>query len=80
MSENGNPVPRVIPLNEIIASAVINIPGIHYDSLSKMLSSALKNEEALAQIHNLDFIETETSAPEEIPPPAETDLLEPEVL
>jgi Fe-S-cluster containining protein len=67
MSVDGHPVPRVIPINEIIASAVINLPMNHYDSLPKMLFRALENEKELAQIHNLEFIGNEGSQASEEP-------------
>lgn len=52
-----NPVPRLIPLNEIIISAAINQEGQQFGSLPKMLSAALTRLRDVQKIHTLDFKE-----------------------
>lgn len=55
----------MIPINEIIASAVINLPRNHYDSLPKMLHRAIESERELAQIHRLEFVDDEKTPSKE---------------
>lgn len=51
----GNPVPRLIPLNEIIISSAINQEGNQFGALPKMLAAALTRLRDVQKIHSLDF-------------------------
>lgn len=50
-----NPVPRLIPLNEIIISASVSQEGNQFGSLPKMLLAALTRLRDVQKIHTLDF-------------------------
>jgi uncharacterized protein len=50
-----NPIPRLIPLNEIIISAAISQEGNQFGSLPKMLAAALARLRDVQKIHTLDF-------------------------
>jgi Fe-S-cluster containining protein len=54
-----NPVPLVVPMNEIILSAALNLSGNSFGSLPKMLAAALKRlqEQQVETIRGLDFAE-----------------------
>ncbi len=51
----GNPVPRLIPLNEIIISSAISQVGNQFGALPKMLAAALTRLRDVQKIHNMDF-------------------------
>lgn len=51
-----SPVPRLIPMNEIIMSAYVTLAESRHGSLSKMLLRTLKTRD-LAKIRDLDFVE-----------------------
>jgi len=52
-----SPVPRLIPLNEIILSAAINLPQNNFGALPKMLAQAMKQIKDVRDMHKLDFTE-----------------------
>jgi|GEM_PF-1406307 Predicted Fe-S-cluster oxidoreductase len=56
------PVPRLIPLNEIILSAAINLPQNNFGALPKMLAHALKQIKDVRDMHKLDFAGEEVTA------------------
>jgi Fe-S-cluster containining protein len=58
------PVPRLIPMNEIIMSASINLPGHQFGSYSKLLSKALEKRRNIEQVHALSFVEDPVKAVE----------------
>lgn len=70
LAENGEPVSRIVPLNEIIVSAVVNLPETRFASLSKMLLQALDREKEVDRVHQLEILEDE--------PALEKPRLEPE--
>ncbi|MGE5087391.1 MAG: YkgJ family cysteine cluster protein [Bacillota bacterium] len=47
----GQPVPKLIPVAEIIMSAAINLPDNQYGSLAKMLQMVLDEQKALSSSH-----------------------------
>jgi Fe-S-cluster containining protein len=51
-----SPVPRLIPLNEIILSAAINLPQNNFGSLPKLLNQALEKINNVNNVHTLDFV------------------------
>lgn len=57
-----NPVPRLVPMNEIILSAAINLPQNNFGALPKMLSHALKQIKDVRDMHKLSFAGEETAA------------------
>ncbi|MNJ96846.1 Flagellin N-methylase [compost metagenome] len=57
------PVPRLIPMNEIILSAAINLPQNNFGALPKMLASALNQLKEVRHMHQLDFKETPAERP-----------------
>lgn len=50
-----NPVPRLIPLNEIILSAAVSQDGNAFGALPKMLLAALTRLRDVQKVHTLDF-------------------------
>jgi Fe-S-cluster containining protein len=68
-----SPVPRLIPLNEIIMSAAINLPQNNFGAMPKMLAHALQQIKEVRDMHKLTFTEdvVETAVPA---PVAESEL------
>jgi Fe-S-cluster containining protein len=69
------PIPRLIPMNEIILSASINLPENQFGSLSKMLSKALAKKMNSQSVHRLDFIEGAEELPAEPGPDVTLDSI-----
>jgi Fe-S-cluster containining protein len=51
------PVPLIVPMNEIIMSAAINLEGNSFGALPKMLAAALQRLESGGALRDLDFTE-----------------------
>lgn len=63
MKPNGSPIPRQIPMAEIIMSAAINLDNNPYAPFAKMLKNTLniqteKTRDAVSNVHKLNFKET----------------------
>jgi len=52
-----SPIPRLIPMNEIILSAAVSLPQNNFGALPKLLAQALIRLKDIENIHHMEFTE-----------------------